>query len=219
MGFPMGKHGGFREGIRAGKGFVMALMWLTAWPVFADELNVDWISLRAAYTHYTKDPNDENAEKVRAFLPYKPVPAGVSAMRRAQRETGEFIRKHLLPLESQVFRGQRSAIRLAYHLFTISETGKFTDSLNVLLGKLITRNPRLFLQELKANHRFAPSMTDLLMSYGADYKGHERFQLGEFRKRVACLRKVQDWELQDMRDECVEFMEQNPNPPGDFLNP
>ncbi|HUO57913.1 MAG TPA: hypothetical protein VMV05_07020 [bacterium] len=185
--------------------------------VLADEANVDWISLRAAYTHYTKDPNEENAENVRSFLPYKPISAVSGGVRRSQKETEEFIRKHLITLESQVFRGQRSAIRLAYHFYMISDTGKFTESLNVILGNLICRNPRLFLQELKGNHRFAPSMTDLLMSYGSDYKSNEKRQHAEFHKRLAALRKVQDWELQDIRDECIEFMEQNPKP-SEVLN-
>ena len=173
------------------------------------ETSVDWDSLRAAYALYTKDPTDANAAKACFFLPRDLGYSAPPAARRNHAETEKFILKGLGVLENQIFRSKANSVMLAFRLYTIAD-GEFAESLDVTLGKLICRNPRLFLQQLKANRHLVARLDSLLMNYGPDFADDDQAQAVEYRRRLKCIRKVRDLELQDIRDECVEFMEENP---------
>jgi len=173
------------------------------------ETNVDWDSLRASFAHYAKEPTDENAGKVASFLPRGLGYSAPSSARRNHLETERFVLKHLGPLEGQIFRGKSPSVKLAYRFYTVAD-GELAESLDIMLGKLICRNPRLFLRELKANRHLVSRLDSILMNYGSDFAGDEAGHAAEFKHRLKCLRKVRDPELQEIRDECVEYMEMNP---------
>ena len=183
-----------------GQGFLALPLWA--------EPNVDWDSLRAAYALYTKDPTDSNASKVCSFLPHDLGYSAPPTARRNHSETEKFILRGLGVLEGQIFRSKPNSVALAFRLYTIAD-GEFAESLDVTLGKLICRNPRLFLQQLKANRHLVARLDTLLMNYGPDFTEDDQAQAAEYRHRLKCVRKVRDRELQDIRDECVEFMEEN----------
>ena len=187
-----------------------AILSLTVWasPARA-ETTVDWDSLRAAYALYSKAPTDATAAKVCSYLPRDLGYSAPPAARRNHAETEKFILKGLGALEGQIFRSKANSVMLAFKLYTIAD-GEFAESLDVTLGRLICRNPRLFLQQLKANRHLVARLDTLLMNYGADFADDDQAQAGEYRHRLKCIRKVRDHELQDIRDECVEFMEENP---------
>ena len=173
------------------------------------ETSVDWDSMRSAYARYSKDPSEENAMKAASYLPKDLGYAAPPSSRRNHLETEKYILKNLGSLESQIFRGKVNSTNLAFRFYTVAD-GELAESLDILLGKLICRNPRLFLRTLKANRRLVPRLDALLMNYGSDYTDKDEAQASEFRRRLRCLRKVRDRELQEIRDECVEFMEMNP---------
>ena len=177
-------------------------------PLWA-ETNVDWDSLRAAYALYSKAPTDSTAGKVCSFLPRDLGYSAPPSARRNHSETEKFILKRMGVLESQIFRSKPNSVTLAFRLYTIAD-GEFAESLDATLGKLICRNPRLFLQQLKANRHLVARLDSLLMNYGPDFAEDDQAQAAEYRHRLKCIRKVRDRELQDIRDECVEFMEENP---------
>ncbi len=187
-----------------------AILGLAFWarPLRA-ETNVDWDSLRAAYALFSKDPTDANAAKVCSFLPRDLGYSAPPAARRNHAETEKFILKGRGVLEGQIFRSKPNSVMLAFRLYTIAD-GEFAESLDVTLGRLICRNPRLFLQQLKANRHLVARLDSLLMNYGSDFTDDDQAQAAEYRHRLRCIRKVRDRELQDIRDECVEFMEENP---------
>ena len=187
-----------------------AILGLAVWasPVRA-ETNVDWDSLRAAYALYSKAPTDSNSLKVSSYLPKDLGYSAPAASRRNHTETEKFILKSLGVLESQIFRSKANSVMLAFRLYSIAD-GEFAESLDVTLGKLICRNPRLFLQQLKINRHLVARLDTLLMNYGTDFADDDQAQAAEYRHRLKCIRKVRDRELQDIRDECVEFMEENP---------
>lgn len=173
------------------------------------EMSVDWDSMRASYALYSKVASEENALKAASTLPNNLGYLPPASARRNHLETEKFILKHLGPLESQIFRGKVNSTALAFRFYTIAD-GELADNLDILLGRLICRNPRLFLRELKANRRLVSRLDALLMNYGPDYADKDEAQTSEFNRRLKCLRKVRDPELQEIRDECVEFMEMNP---------
>ncbi len=173
------------------------------------ETNLDWDSMRASYAHYAKEPTDQNAAKVFSFLPKNLGYTAPPQARRNHLETEKFVLKHFSPLEGQVFRGKSNSVKLAYRLYTVAD-GDLAETLDVMLGKLICRNPRLFLRELRANRNLVTRLDSILMNYGTDFENDEQAQTNEFKHRLKCLRKVRDPELQEIRDECVEFMEMNP---------
>lgn len=181
-------------------GFVFSLM---AGTTLAD---VDWDSLRAAYALYSKEPLEPNATKVYQYLPSSLGYSAPSSARRDLLETQKFIYKRLDVLEKQIFKGKSNSVALAFRLYTIADR-EFAESLDVILGKLICRNPRLFLQEVKQNRHFVARLDSILMTYGPDYTGKDRARDAEYHRRLKCLRKVRERELQDIRDECVEYME------------
>src|SRR5258708_4127951 len=194
------------------RGFLAAaaILGLAFWacPLRA-ETNVDWDSLRAAYALFSKDPTDANAAKVCSFLPRDLGYSAPPAARRNHADTEKFILKRRGVLESQILRSKANWVMLAFRFYTIAD-GKSAKSLDVTLGKLICRNPRLFLQQLKANRHLVARLDSLLMNYGADFADDDQAQAAEYRHRLMCIRKVRDRELQDIRDECEEFMEENP---------
>jgi hypothetical protein len=191
-------------------GLVFLLLFSHSSIAMAAESVVDWESLQSSYALFTKDPTDQNADKVRKILPGRlGLVSGEGKTWRGHKQADEFILKRLGDLESQVLRCRRPAIKLAYRFYTIAD-GKFAEGLDIMLGKLICRNPRLFLQTLAQNRRLVSRLESLLMTYGRDYVGHEKARSVEYQKRLSCLRKVRDPELQDTRDECVEYMEQTP---------
>jgi hypothetical protein len=173
------------------------------------ETNVDWDSLRAAYALYSKAPTDSNAAKVSSYLPKELGYSAPAVSRRNHAETEKFFLNGLGVLEGQIFRSKANSVMLAFRLYSIAD-GEFAESLDITLGKLVCRNPRLFLQQLKVNRHLVARLDTLLMNYGADFADDDQAQAVEYRHRLKCIRKVRDPELQDIRDECVEFMEENP---------
>ena len=177
-------------------------------PLFSQATRVDWIALQAAYAHFAKEPSDDNAQNVILLLPTRRDSEETKTKTPAEKAAEDFILGNFSKLEWQVFQGKRGSVKLAFRFFAIAD-GDFARDLDILLGKLICRNPRIFLQELKMNHEMVRPLDDLLMDYGPDFTHDEKAQASEKERRMNALRKVHDLELREIRDECLGAMEEN----------
>jgi len=117
-------------------------------PNFLIYTKVDTTLLRLRFRAYQKNPSDRNAELLYEALPER----GHTKLEDTGREIIREIGDNLMTLEKQVLKGQRNSVKVAFRMFTISD-GAFTEWLQIMLGKLITKNPEMFLEELKVHRQ------------------------------------------------------------------
>jgi hypothetical protein len=109
-------------------------------------------------------------------------------------------------LERQVISGDVESVRLAFRLFSITDSA-YTEELDILLGKLIRINPNLFLRELVANQDLIGTLDGLLGNIGEEYVDRPKAQCLENRLRLKALQSVTDLTLRRKRDECVNELD------------
>ena len=134
-----------------------------------------------------------------------PSPDHASLVSSAQYSSGaaapDRLDQDLAILAVQVISADREAVRLAFRLYSESD-GHYSETLDIMLGRLIRIDPVLFLQELVASRR-VKRLDSLLGNLGPQFV--DRFQAGEYEteERTKALQSVQAPELRRVRDECV----------------
>ena len=76
-----------------------------------------------------------------------------------------------------------------------------------MIGKLITINPKLFLQELINHRQSLVHLDGLLGNYGTEFVDSFKQSLIETEKRINSLKKINELSLNKVRDECLENLE------------
>ncbi|MGO9017487.1 MAG: hypothetical protein ACLQVJ_03955 [Syntrophobacteraceae bacterium] len=167
---------------------------------------VQWEELSASLRAYFEYPTPENAK---AAYKHLPVAGRVRTTgRQIEIKTVELWHSNIRLLERQAISGDAEAVRLAFRLFSIANAA-YTEDLEILLGKLIRINPRLFLKELAGNKERAGrfSLGGLLGNKGEEYVDLIMAQCLENRLRRAALQSVSDYPLRQIRDECTRELD------------
>jgi hypothetical protein len=172
-----------------------------AWTV---EDSVHWKQFSASLRAYFKYPTPKNAKNAYQYLPA----SGHVRMKglEIEREALEIFYTNSRILQRQVLSGDAESVRLAFRLFSITDSA-YTEELDVLLGKLIRINPKLFLRELVANQDLIVTLESLLGNEGDEYVDRPKAQCLEKRLRLKALQSVTDPSLRRKRDECVTELE------------
>jgi hypothetical protein len=164
-----------------------------------------WTDFERTWDKYVGQPTHENAVKVYEQLPDEPLGKDLPDERLTNK-----IFENWDQISKRIITGDKDAIRIGFRLFTIAD-GAFQDGLGIDLGKLITTNPKLFLQELKNNRHFIVSLDGLVGNYGEKYVDEKELQLKETEKRIKSLEKVNDSGLVNTKAECLKELTDKKN--------
>jgi len=173
--------------------------------VYAAEQSVQWEQFSASLRDYFDYPTPKNAKIAYQYLPA----SGHVRMKglEIERETLELFNTNSRILERQVISGDAESVRLAFRLFSITDAA-YTEELDILLGKLIRINPKLFLRELVANQNLViGNLEGLLGNEGEEYVDRFKAQCLENSLRRKALQSVTDSLLTRKRDECLNELD------------
>jgi hypothetical protein len=174
------------------------------------EARVDWNRFRIAFTKYVNYPASQNARAVTSLLPLESVAVVHSA---AEDSATEVIYDGLPMLSRQVEARDRDAVRLAFALFSVTDGGAASEDLDIMLGKLIRIDPKLFLAELSTYNNRVPEtllvrypnwrMDGLLGNCGEEYVDLFNANCLELNRRAQALRSVTDPTLSNIKAICL----------------
>lgn len=173
----------------------------SAW---ASEPVIRWGPFADALNKYFEYPSPQNAKSAYQYLPK----SGHVKMTgdKVVNDTLELFYSNFRILERQVISRDAEAVKLSFRLFSITD-GAYAEELDILLGKLIRIDPKLFLGELVANRGSIGSLGGLLGNEGEEYVDRINAQCFENRQRKKALQSVSDQLLLKMRDECNHELE------------
>ena len=167
----------------------------------------DWIEVEAALKAYVNYPSSENANRAANALPTEHAPWGESS---PSSNASKYIYEghQFSMLEHQVGAGHVESIRLAFKLFSISDGG-FTQDLQIMLGKLIRPNPKLFLEELARSALSTGYYDGLLMNDGYALVDRLEAQCLEAEKKIEALNSVTDSKLMNIKQLTISIIEKH----------
>jgi hypothetical protein len=163
------------------------------------EVQIDMANFGKVWDEYIAAPTSDNALNVYAMLP-----DGRDMEIRLQVEVRPLISSSLNVLESQIFSGERNALKVAFRLFTIADSA-LKEGLARIIGNLIRFNARLFLQELK-NHYELIDLSFIVCSFQFSLAGDIPGQELEKKARIKALEYVEDADLSDLQKECIKSL-------------
>ncbi|ANM30001.1 hypothetical protein ABI59_11110 [Acidobacteria bacterium Mor1] len=145
-----------------------------------------------------------------------PTPENARAVQSAtyiDRERLQDLDWDLLMLEVQVLSSDSEAVALAFRLRRQSD-GHISETLDIMLGRLIRINPQLFLQELAVARRSDETRASPLHNFGFAYVDHEKAHDYEQARRIEALRSVDVPQLRELRNECIRRLGGKPDAGG-----
>jgi hypothetical protein len=162
-------------------------------------LNMD--NLGQFWQEYIAAPGQGNAIKV-----YDALPDGMGITEvELQTEVRELIFKNLHVLESQVYRGERYSLRVAFRLFLIADN-EMETALVKIIGYLLRFNTKLFLEELKAHENLVPDLERLVGYFLLSNPEDKAQQNLERNICIKALGYVDDKELKSIKKKCLKIL-------------
>ena len=155
----------------------------------------------AAWKEYLDHPSRTNGERLYGLLPYDRTRFTLS-----NSASFETIYGSVWSLEPLVLKQKRTAVRIAFKLFSICDAD-FCESLDQIVGALIRINPEMFLEELSNHRTLIPHLRGLVANLGDDFVDQESKRTQEMKARIACLKSVRSTSLRGLRDECIAALE------------
>lgn len=154
---------------------------------------------------YVEYPSPENARKVNSVKYEDP------------KYENDINYDDLNLLGIQILSGDREALKLAFRLRAESD-GAYAEELDIITGRLIRINPKLFLEELKLYKKNIYKMDSLLGNYGQPYVDKLKADIYETKARIKSLKTVNDGKLIDVRDECIKVLNDSLRETSNILN-
>ncbi len=158
-------------------------------------------NLGKTWEEYITNPGKDTAIKVYSLLPARKG----SRQIQVQEEVREMIFKNLNVLESQIYRGERNALGVAFRFFTIADS-KMETSLVKIIGYLLRYNPKLFLEELKKHEELVPDLNQLVCSFQLSNADDSGKQTLEKNIRLKALSYVEDKGLRSIKKKCINIL-------------
>jgi len=169
--------------------------------------SINWSALSKTFQAYVEYPSATNASSVIKLLPESEHVKYTGS--KIESEAIEVIYQGLPMLQRQVEARERHATQLAFRLMTITD-GASSEALDIMLGKLIRIDPKLFLEELsKSNYiKIGQYRFDgLVGNEGEEFVDKEQAQCLEQRLRIESLSKIKDNNLLPLRDICISNLD------------
>jgi hypothetical protein len=162
---------------------------------------LDMTNLGKAWEDYTANPGKETAVKLYEILPDGQVVRGAEV----QAEVRELINQKLYVLETQIYRGDRESLKVAFRLFTIADS-EMQKSLAKIIGYLLRFDTRLFLEELMNYESLVPDLELVVCSFKLSAPGDISQQTLEKNIRLKALGYIDDKELKDIKKKCIKIL-------------
>ncbi len=165
-------------------------------------INIDSSNLEKTWNEFIANPSKETARSVYALLPAR---IG-SRKAQVQEEVREMIFNTLHALESQIYRGEEDALKVAFRLFTIADS-KMETSLIKIIGYLLRYDTKLFLTELQEHEHLVPNLDLLVCSFQLSSPNDKAQQKLEKNIRLKALSYVEDKELKAIKKKCIKILD------------
>jgi hypothetical protein len=182
--------------------FLLIVLWFQGAPLNAQDriaLNMD--NLGQFWQEYISTPGQATAIKV-----YDALPDGMGITEvELQTEVRELIFKNLNVLETQVYRGERYSLRVAFRLFTIADS-ELETSLVKIIGYLLRFNTKLFLEELSTHENLVPDLDRLVCYFQLNNPEDKAQQRLEKNICMKSLGYVQDKGLKAIKKKCLRIL-------------
>ncbi len=164
-------------------------------------INLDMANLGKAWDDYTTNPNKETALKL-----YELLPPGKGAQEvELQVDVRDKIFSKLNVLESQIYSGERNALKVAYRLFNIADNEMQKDLVKII-GYLLRFDTKLFLEELMIHETLVPDLGQLVCSFQLASPDDKAQQELERNIRLKSLGYIEDKELKDIKKKCIKIL-------------
>jgi len=174
-----------------------------------------WENIKRSAEKYNSSPSPENAAKLAFILPKKRVPAyAVYAFNKLLDylyDQSDF----LSTLEKYILEAEPTAVDVGFLLINLSD-GAFAEDLVYIIGRLIEKDPRLFLQKLQEYHGLTePDVFEILGSIlnpvgwweSPDDPDELKNLLNtRINLRIKLLQGVEDENLRGVRDTCIRIL-------------
>lgn len=166
-----------------------------------ESVTLDMANLGSVWDQYIANPGGETALRVYQLLPANRGPRRI----QLPAEVKEKIVKNFNVLESQIYSGERNALKLAFRLFTIADN-EMQESLVKIIGYLLRFNTRLFLQELQNHEELVPDLEQLLCSFRLSAPGDKAQQNRSKNIRLKALGYIEDKDLKALKKRCIKIL-------------
>lgn len=111
-----------------------------------------------------------------------------------------------MALQKNAEAGDRGAVRKLFGFYPRSD-GAVTEDIDMILGNVTRRHPRIFLEELKRSNAGHGKCTTVGSTL--ELTDHTHAQLAELRARREALLSVTDLPLRNLRDDCIVELDQD----------
>ena len=193
-----------------------------------------WDNAYKAAESYFSQPSPDNAEKFCMALPDKRIPTFdydgkvrlselifdfMGRKLRISDPPAPDLRKNFSIIEKNMDQGEPYAVGIMFRLFNLSD-GAVTETICFVLGELISKHPRLFLQKLLIHEAkteqtaFNHSGCILRMvtewgeipEAGNDPVKYKEIYNARLARRIKALESVDDPDLKEIRDRCLSIL-------------
>ncbi|WP_018343206.1 hypothetical protein [Cytophaga aurantiaca] len=162
--------------------------------------SITWATFERSWDAYIAQPTHENAVKVYQQLPNEPLTKDLprEGLITKMYDDWPHVSKHILA-------GNKDAVEIGFKLYAVVD-GAFKEDVGTDLGKLITLDATLFLQELKKHRQLVQNLGGIVCNYGEAYVDNKELQVEETDTRMRLLVNVNDPKLEDVKAECLKLL-------------
>lgn len=167
-----------------------------------DELG-SWTGFERSWDKYLAQPTHANAVEVYRQLPNELLTKDLPEVRLVNK-----MYEGWPHLSKKIAAGNKDAVEIGFKLYAIVDGG-FKEDVGADLGKLITLDAKLFLQELKKHRQLVQNLDGIVCNYGQENVDRKDLQIEEKDNRMRLLVNVSDPSLEDVKAECLKvFMDE-----------
>lgn len=182
--------------------FLLIILWLQAAFLNAQDnaaLNMD--NLGRLWQEYIATPGEATAARI-----YDALPDGTGTTKvELQPEVKELIKQNLNVLETQLYRGERYSLRMAFRLFLVTDSEMETTLIKII-GYLLRFNTKLFLEELKTHENLVPNLDRLVCYFMESNPADKAQQNLEKNICIKALGYVEDKDLKNIKKKCLKIL-------------
>ncbi len=166
-----------------------------------DMFTLDMSNLGKAWQDYVAAPGAGTALNV-----YNVLPASVeNTTIQVQPDLRTLILSKMNVLESQVYSGERNAVKMGFRLFAVADE-PMKIALYKILGYMLRFNTTLFLEELQAHEGLVPDLTQLLCSFQLEAPDDNAKQKLERNIRLKALEYIDNKALKGIKKKCQKIL-------------
>lgn len=162
-----------------------------------------WTVFERNWDKYIAQPTHENGVAVYMQLPNKLLTKDFPGERLMNKMYADW--PHM---SKRIVAVNKDAVEIGFKMYAIVDGG-FKEDVGADLGKLITLDAKLFLQELKKHRLLVQNLDGIVCNYGQVSVDRKDLQMEEMDNRMRLLVNVNDPDLEDVKAECLKALMDN----------